>query len=230
MTNQAEDIAQIPLFQGLAEPYRRDLAGIAEKRRVGRGEAVFYEGDEADGFYAVLAGRVRIFKLSPEGKEQILHIFGPGEVFGEVPMFAGRHFPAHAGALESSRILFFPRPAFTDLIRREPDLALNMLAILAERLRLFTGLIEGLSLKEVPGRLAAHLLYLSEAQGQAPDLTLDISKSQLANLLGTIPETLSRILARMSSAGLVELSGTRGIRIADRPGLEAIAAGECRLD
>ena len=104
--------------------------------------------------------------------------------------------------------LFFPRPAFVDLIKRNPALALNMMAVLARRLRRFTGMIENLSLKEVPGRLAAHFLYLSDRKEGARELKLDISKNQLASLLGTIPETLSRILARMGKEGLIETIGT----------------------
>jgi CRP/FNR family transcriptional regulator len=90
-------------------------------------------------------------------------------------------------------------------------------------------LIEDLSLKEVPGRLAAHLLYLSEGKKGTAEVDLDVSKNQLASLLGTIPETLSRILARMSRDGFIELSGQRRIRILDRKGLEELASGEKRL-
>jgi CRP/FNR family transcriptional regulator, dissimilatory nitrate respiration regulator len=106
---------------------------------------------------------------------------------------------------------------------------LNMLAVLSLRLRKFTSLIEDLSLKEVPGRLAAHLLYLGEGKKGTAEVDLDVSKNQLASLLGTIPETLSRILARMSRDGFIELSGQRGVRILDRKGLEELASGEKRL-
>ncbi|NTV32610.1 MAG: cyclic nucleotide-binding domain-containing protein, partial [Deltaproteobacteria bacterium] len=74
-----------------------------------KGESIFSEGEEGNGFYVVITGRVKIFKLSSEGKEQILHFFGPGEPFGEVPVFAGQQFPANAEALEQSRVFFFPR-------------------------------------------------------------------------------------------------------------------------
>ena len=104
-----------------------------------------------------------------------------------------------------------------------------MLAMLSRRLRRFSALIEDLSLKEVPGRLSAYLLYLSETNNQSHNLILDISKAQLASLLGTIPETLSRILARMSTEELIESDGQRSIKILDREGLEELASGERRL-
>jgi CRP/FNR family transcriptional regulator len=224
-----EQIASIPLFQGLPREQYEDLAMIVVDQAVQREQLIFSEGDEGAGFYVVLSGRVKIFKLSSEGKEQILHILGPGEPFGEVPVFAGEHFPANAQAIGESRVFFFPRPAFIELIEKNPSVALNMLAVLSRRLRRFAALVDDLSLKEVPGRLAAHLLYLSERKKGTADLVLDISKNQLASLLGTIPETLSRILARMAKEEFIKLSGQRGIRILNRRGLEDLANGGRRL-
>ena len=198
-----DQIAAIPLFEGLPRDQYKNLAAIVMKQNFRRGQIIFSEGDEGRGFYVVVSGRVKIFKLSPEGKEQILHLFGPGEPFGEVPVFAGQHFPAYAEAIEESRVLFFPRDSFVDMIKNNPSLALNMLAVLSRRLRKFTMLVEELSLKEVPGRLATYLLYLGKRGDEDDELVLDISKSQLASILGTIPETLSRILAKMIRAGLI---------------------------
>jgi len=224
-----EHIAGIPLFQGLAAGLYDELAMIVVDQVVPRGRVIFYQGDEASGLYIVVSGRVKIFKLSPEGKEQILHFFGAGEPFGEVAVFAGECFPACAEALQESRLFFFPRPAFVAMIQKQPSVALNMMAVLSLRLRKFSTLIEDLSLKEVPGRLAAHLVYLGKGQKGIPRIDLDVSKNQLASLLGTIPETLSRILARMSKDGYIELIGQRGIRILNRRVLEELAAGERRL-
>jgi CRP/FNR family transcriptional regulator len=104
-----------------------------------------------------------------------------------------------------------------------------MLAVLSRRLRKFAALVEDLSLKEVPGRLAAYLLFLSERKKRSEELELDVSKNQLASLLGTIPETLSRILGRMSQERFIKASGQRRIQILDRKGLEELASGERRL-
>lgn len=220
-------IGAIPLFNGLAEEQLQELAMIVVDQVCRRGQTIFMEGDEGNGFYVVNTGKVKIYKLSPDGKEQILHIFGPGEPFAEVPVFAGQRFPANAEALEETRLFFFPRKAFLDLIRRHPSLALNMLAVLSRRLRQLAGLVEDLSLKEVPARLAAYLLYQSD-HWEEPEFALDIPKGQLASLLGTIPETLSRILTRMVKDGLIESTGPR-VRIIDRAGLQELAAGVRRL-
>jgi CRP/FNR family transcriptional regulator len=212
-----------PLFKGLDEQQLDEISAITIKRRYRRGEAIFMEGDVADGFYIVADGQVKIFKTSLEGKEQILHIYGPGNPFGEVPVFSGSRFPANAQALVMSQVLFLPRKAFVDLIAAHPSLSMNMLAELSMRLRQFTVQIENLSLKEVPSRLASYLTVLAEEQAQPDRVSLTISKGQLASLLGTIPETLSRIFAKMSAQNLIRVEG-RDIYLLDSDGLEDLAA------
>ena len=221
----AERIARIALFEGLPQEQLDELSRIVVEQGFKKGQSLFADGMKAAGMYGIISGKVKIYKMSLEGKEQILHIFGEGEFFGEVPVFAGGNYPAHAEALEDSRFLFFPRAELVRLIQREPSLAMNMLAILSLRLRRFTHLIEDLSLKEVPGRLAAYLLYMSDRDGGSSRLELDITKGQLASVLGTIPETLSRILGRMSQQELIRVEG-RKIEILDREALEGLAAGE----
>lgn len=209
MKNTENIIAKSLLFAGLSEKQLAEIANITVVKDVGKEDTVFFEGDEAVGFYMMLEGKIKIFKTSFEGREQILHIYGPGEPFGEVPVFHGRPYPANAMSLGKGKVLFFPRKEFVNLVHATPSIALNMLAMLSMRLRQFATQIEHLSLKEVPGRLASHLLYLGEEQGSSEQVTLDIPKGQLASLLGTTPETLSRIFARMSEDGIIRVSGRK---------------------
>ena len=220
----AARIAGISLFEGLPPRQLQEVASIARERRYEKGDVVFLEGDEGTGFYVVVKGRVRVYKISPDGKEQILHLFEAGECFGEVSVFTGKDYPANASADLPATLFFFPRNEFVGLIRKEPSLALNMLAVLSMRLRRFAALIESLSLKEVPGRLAAYIIYLSEREKGSDTIKLDISKGQLAALLGTIPETLSRILNKMNRLDMIRSDGSK-IAILDRPGLEELARG-----
>jgi CRP/FNR family transcriptional regulator, dissimilatory nitrate respiration regulator len=215
-------IAQTPLFSDLSADEQDQIETIIQEKGFGKGETIFWEGDEAIGFYIIAQGMVKIYKVSSEGKEQILHIYGPGQPFGEVPVFAGRQFPANAQAVEKSRLLLLPRQAFIDLISRQPSLALNMLAVLSMRLRQFTVQVENLSLKEVPGRLASYLIYLSGERQTPREVTLPISKGQLASLLGTIPETLSRIFNKMTAQGLITVQGAT-IVLKDRHALEELS-------
>ncbi len=222
MGNKLSILLNIPGFSGLSQNQLEAIKQIVVDRHFNRGEMIFSEGDEGNGFYVVARGRVKIFKLSSEGKEHILHIVGQGESFGQVAVYAGRLFPANSQAIDRSHLLFIPRTAFVKLITENPSLAMNMLSVLSMRLREFTIQIENLSLKEVPGRLASYLIYLADEQKAVDHISLEISKGQLAGLLGTIPETLSRILAKMSSRNLIEVSG-RDIKLLDRKGLEELA-------
>ena len=215
-------ISRVPSFSGLPESQLEKIKDIALDRHFNKGAIIFTDGDEGDGFFVVVEGLVKIFKASPDGKEQILHIYGPGEPFGQVAVYAGRSYPASAQAIAKSHVLFFPRAAFVDLIARIPSLAMNMLAVLSKRLREFTSQVENLSLKEVPGRLAGYLTYLADEQGEDNIATLTISKGQIASLLGTIPETLSRILARMTELNLIEMDG-RKIKLLNRTKLEELS-------
>jgi len=214
-----EVIAHSELFGGLPPEQLLEIEKIALKKSYGRGETIFFEGDPGNGFYMVTSGRVKIFKTALSGKEQILHIFGPGEPFGEVPVFHGNPFPANATALEKSELIFFPRQDFVELANTMPSLVMNMLAVLSMRLRRFATQIENLSLKEVPARLAGYLLYLAKEQDNMEQVELQISKGQLASLLGTIPETLSRIFAKMSEERLIRVEGKK-IVLLDREGLK----------
>jgi len=215
-------LSAAPLFKGLSEQQLDEIGAIAIEKPYRRGEFIFMEGDEGNGFYIVAEGQVKIFKTSLEGKEQILHIYGPGNPFGEVPVFSGSRFPANAMALAKSRILFLPREAFVRLIAEHPSLSMNMLGELSMRLREFTVQIENLSLKEVPSRLASYLTVLVKEHGRTDRVDLTISKGQLASLLGTIPETLSRIFSKMSAQNLIRVDG-RQIHLVDMAGLEDLS-------
>jgi CRP/FNR family transcriptional regulator len=221
-------LSQVDLFNGLSLQELDEITRIISDKQYTKGQVVFSEGDAGIGFYIVISGRVKVYKVSPDGKEQIMHIFGPGKPFAEVPVFEGSRYPASAEAMEKCRLFFLPKKGFVKLIQENPSLAMNMLGSLSQRLKQFSHLIEALSLKEVPGRLASYLLYLSDKNGSIDEFELDIAKSQLASFLGTIPETLSRIFTKMASKELVKINGPL-IVIVDRTGLEDLAEGETKL-
>ena len=215
----------MPLFHNLSEQALKMLEGILKEKTFARGDNIFTEGDESVGFYIVIKGKVKVFKLSIEGKEQILHIVGDRELLGAVSAFAGSPYPAYADAIEKTRAFFFPRKEFLSLIKKEPSVVMNIMANLSMRLQHFTKMIENLSLKEVPGRLGAYLLYLCKSTGCRDSVDMDISKGQLASLLGTSPETLSRILRKLSEKGILEVKG-RNVRLLKRKELQGIVDGE----
>ncbi len=222
MENILDLISAIPLFNGLPAEQLEAIRQIAIEKRFNKGQTIFSEGDKTTGFFVIVDGRVKIYKVSSEGKEQILHIFEAGQSFGEVTVFTGQQMPANAQALAKTHLLLFARSAFVDLVTSHTSLALNLLAIMSKKLRQFAAQIENLSLKEIPARLASYLIYLAEEQGTPDAVTLNVSKGQLASLLGTIPETLSRIFAKLSTQKLIRVEGPK-IILLDREGIEDLA-------
>ncbi|MGB3510633.1 MAG: Crp/Fnr family transcriptional regulator [Microcoleaceae cyanobacterium] len=216
-------LANTQIFNNLPPEHLEALAQVAIAQTYQKKELIFWEGEAGIGFFIIFSGKVKIFKLSSEGKEQILHIFSTGEHFAEVPAFDGKCFPASAEALTQTELLFFPRIAFLELLEKQPTIAINMLTVFAKYLRLFAKLIEDLSLKEVPGRLAVYLLELSENSSDPSQVKLNMTKTQLAALLGTIPETLSRVFAKLSEQGLISIDGS-SVKLLNFHGLRVLSA------
>lgn len=221
-------MGQSTLFRGLPEEELRQLERIGELRECEKGDMLFGEGKDGVGFYVVAGGQVKVFKMSFDGREQILHILGPGDPVGEVPVFAGTTYPANAQALTKASLFFFPRKKLIELYRESPSLAMNMLAVLSRRLREFTVLIENLSLKEIPQRLATYLVHQQSLKPVSARVKLNVTKGVLSNILGTSQETLSRVLGKLSQEGLIEVQG-KEISILDMERLKSLAEGGMRL-
>lgn len=199
------------LFSQLDDKALDEIASAALTRKAARGEMLFYEGDTAHSFFIVGSGKVKVFKLSPEGKEQILMIAQPGDSVAEAALFAGGAYPASAQSMENSELLAINREKFVALLGRNPDLAVNLIARLSGLLRQMTRLVEGLSLTDVTTRLAHYLNSQRDpATGkQLTEIILPEKKTVLAAQLGTIPETLSRSLAKLVRDGVIAVDGPR---------------------
>jgi CRP-like cAMP-binding protein len=221
-------LRRCPLFAGLREEDLRRIRTIASLKRVGKREILFSEGEEARGFYVILSGKVKLYKVSPDGKEQILHVVSAPDAFAEAALFLEGSYPAFAEALIDSQLIFFPKRDFIQLIEKNPQLSINMIVTLSHYLKRFASLIEELSLKEVSSRIAKYLIDLSlklSKEGRSPmAVELDLSKTQLASKLGTISETLSRTLAKMKAKGIIDVKKNR-ILILNRKLLEELASG-----
>ena len=214
-------VKHISLFQGLPEKQMEILAACAREKRFAPGQTIFVDTQEAQAFYLVVWGRVKIFKSTLGGKEQTIFHFGPGEPFC-LTALTDESSPASAMALEDTRILMFPADILEDVARQEPSLLFNMILVLSRRIKQSLNLIESLSLKEIPQRLATFLLHSGEP-GKAPDVfELGFSQRELAKILGATPETLSRILKKLGSDGVLSVEG-RTIRLHDRQALEELA-------
>lgn len=217
-------LAKSQLFSHLDKRSLADVESACSLRDTTRAEIIFHEGDIAQAFYIVASGKVKIFKLSADGKEQILMIASAGHSFAEAALFAGGRYPATAQALEDSKLVVISRDKFVQLLAKNPDLAVNLIARLSQLLRQMTSLVEELSLTDVTTRLAHRILSMipDNDTRTKPIVELSEKKTVLASQLGTIPETLSRSFARLSREKVIAIDGAR-IEILDLNKLRELA-------
>jgi CRP/FNR family transcriptional regulator, dissimilatory nitrate respiration regulator len=171
------------------------------KRR--KGEQIFTEGLDAAAFFIVVSGKVKIYKISVDGKEHTLHIPGPGDLVAEAAIFDSMVYPASCAALEDSVLVRISRDGVINLIKEHPKLSLKMMSGYSKRLRQFVAKIEELSLKDIKARLAGYLLKNSTIENGVTMCRLKHSKKELSSLLGTVPETFSRSLAFLKQQALI---------------------------
>ena len=223
-----ELLQRCPLFAGLKQDDLKRIRAIASLRQIEKKGVLFSDGEEARGFYVILSGKVKLFKVSPEGKEQILHIVSAPDAFAEAALFLEGTYPAFAEAMTDCQLLYFPKRDFIQLIEKNPQLSINMIVTLSHYLKRFASLIEELSLKEVSSRIAKYIIDLSmksSKEGKSlKEVELDLSKTQLALKLGTISETLSRTLAKMKAKKIIDVKKSK-IVILNRGALEELASG-----
>jgi CRP/FNR family transcriptional regulator, dissimilatory nitrate respiration regulator len=217
-----------PLFSGLDEPGLHKVKGITVLNSYKKGTILFSQGDEAQGFYLVIHGKIKIYRISPQGQEYIMRIVGPGETIAEAAVFSGKTYPASAEALEDSRLYYLKKSDFLFLIQERPQLALNMMTGLSLLLRQLAQQVEDLSLKEVSARLARFLLEEALKVTSVPvnglKIPLEMKKGLLASRLGTIGETLSRTLAKMKQKEIIHID-KKVITLKDLEALKEIAEG-----
>ena len=216
MAAQAEQLRAVPYFAGLPAETLAEIRHLALGRTFGRGDVIFLEGERCEGLYVVSAGRVRVYKTSPEGREQVLAVVGPGESFNDVPVFDGGPNPASAEALDPTELYVLRRDDVRLLLREHPEFALAVIQVFAGRLRQLTGLVEDLSFKHVTGRVAKLLLTQASQPGAGR-----LTQQQMAAMAGTAREVVGRALKTLEQEGAIQIDRGR-IVIVDRARLEQL--------
>jgi CRP/FNR family transcriptional regulator len=219
-----QTLANVPIFSGLTEGELGFLAQHAVSRHYSAGEMVFGEGEPCSGLYVVESGNVRIFKSSPNGREQVLSIDGPGNSIAEIPVFDGGTYPASGAAVDDVTLLFVSKQDFNALCLAHPQVPLKVLRVVGARLRRLVGIIEELSFTTVRHRLASYLWRLAQKSGkrtaEGVEVTLPITNQELAAQIGTVRELVSRNLSRLQAEGMLKTDG-RNVLIYDLKTLEA---------
>lgn len=219
---RADAIRSLELFSRLDEAQIRLLAEAASVEEIPKGGLYFSDQAASTGFHMLLSGRVKLYKVSEDGKEQTIFLFGPGEPFCLCSVFSDGKLPGNLAALEPSKVLVVDPEHFKDLAARDPSLLLMVLRVMSLRLKNAMDLIDSLSLKQVPSRLAAY--FLTHALDGV--VTLGITHREFAKIVGVTPEALSRALKKMVEANLVSLEGEI-IRLTDENELRACRDGGC---
>jgi len=201
------------------------LAKRTVRKIYSAGELLFSEGEPCNGLNIISRGRVRIFKASVSGREQVLAVQQPGESIAEIPVFDGGPYPASASAIEDVEIAFISRRDFQAFCLEHPEVALKVLAVVGARLRRLVAIIEELSFTTIRQRLVSMLVRLAQSDGKKTargvEFVLPSSHQELANQLGTVRELISRNLTRLQAEGLLEVD-SRQIVVKDLKGLTAI--------
>ncbi|GMV04579.1 MAG: hypothetical protein AMXMBFR53_08590 [Gemmatimonadota bacterium] len=213
MSSEAMEVLRtLPIFNRLSEDALSSVASRTVVKRYPKDKILFRQGEEARGLFVVVAGGVKIYQAGPDGREQTLYVERPGHSLAEIPLFDGSPYPASARASEESRILFLPRDAFEWLYRNNPDIADATIRELGRRLRRLVRLVDRLSLKSVPARVAATLLEAAAAAGCARDggeLVLQSTQEEMAAELGTTRESVSRALSALRSENVIRVTGQK---------------------
>lgn len=229
MSGNVEEIDALlratPVFRKLAQQDRRTIAQASSLRRFAKGDTIFEEGMPSDAFYTITAGRVKIFKMLPTGKDIILEVFGAGDPLGAVAAYDGRPFPASAMALEDTACIVIPRPVFFRLLEEHPSLVRGLLLGLTIRLVELTNRLAELTSGRIEARFARLFLKLAAQMGREDRggtfIPLALSRQELADMTGTTIETCIRIMSRWGKQDVVRTEKD-GFVVIDRPALEAI--------
>ena len=219
-------LRRVPYFSGLSDDVLAALAAAAVQRRYGRGQVIFLEGDPCAGLYVVAEGEAKIFKLSPQGREQILHRLGPGETFNDVAVLDGGPNPASAAAITDVAVCIITRADIQRIAQSHPALAWALIESIARRARHLVAMVEDLSLRSVKARLARLLLAEAGRSDGASEIDRShmVTQAELAARLGTVREMIGRALRDLADERLIVFDRHR-IVIADRERLAAVAEG-----
>lgn len=221
-----DTLLSLPLFSDLTDQQVKRIISISKIINYKKNKIIFIEGDPYKGFYILLNGTVKIYKISFEGKESILHLIKPFESFGDVPIFEGGDYPVNAQVISDSVLVFIPHKEFIQLIRNNSTICFNILVGFAKKMRRLTQKVEELSTKEVTNRFARYLLEEIKKSGTdnlpEPFVRINISKKNIASYIGTITDTLSRLLKKLQNEKVIRVAG-KSIFILDLNKLKVLA-------
>jgi len=222
-------LRNLPLFQGLDDAMLARLAERCVPRTLHAGELLIRAGEPCRGLYILASGRLRVYRVNEEGKEQVLHVETAGRPVAELPLFDGGTYPASVVAIDDSKLAFLSRADFEHLYSTHPEIAHAVIRSLGRRLRHFVQLAETLAFRDVAARLAMLLTDYARRAGERTDggvlVKLDRTQEELAHEIGTARESVSRAIKQLRARGLIRAAGRSRVLIPDVERLSAVARG-----
>ncbi len=207
MNVSVDFLKAIPYFADLSGDLLEAICRRVVVRNFDKGDIIFLEHDACDGIYFVKSGRVKVYKTSAEGKEQVLKVMAHGDSFNDVPVFDGGPNPASADAMEATTVYVIPKRDLLSLMEENPAVALGVIKVFAGRLRHLTMLVEDLSFRHVTSRLAKVLL--EHADGTAEGHKRRLTQQEMASIIGTAREVVGRSLRSLEEQGVIRMEGHR---------------------
>lgn len=215
-----EFFKQSPIFASLDKDELKKIAGLTTPRHFKKGQFIILEGDMPPSFHIIQEGRVKIFKQSPSGKDFTIGVFHRGDTFAEVAVFDGKPYSASGQAMDEAIVLTIIRGEFLSLATRNPMIAMNIIAIMGQRIKSAHNRLRDLATDSVEQRLTKVLLMLSSKYG----ITIPFTRQEIADMAGTTTETTIRVMSRLKNSGIIR--STRGkIVILDETKLQILSSG-----
>lgn len=213
ITNTVPILKKLPFFTNLQESDLLKINEITIQRNYRKGSIIFMEGDTGEAFYFIKSGKVKIYKTSPDGRELIFAILSEGDVFAEVTLFNDINYPASAEVMEDASLGMIKNQDLEGVISKNAELALAIIKVLSRKLFNSQQKVKELALGDTFMRTAQTIIKLAEEHGKKTDegleVKLDISRQELANMIGTARETVSRALSQFKKEGSVDISGKK---------------------
>lgn len=224
---EMNDLRSIEFFKNLSQEELRELSAYLQQETFGKRKVIFSEGETPDWFFIVMRGKVKVTKLSHEGKEIILEVISPGDIFGGVAVLRGFPYPANAIAMEDTVVIKISRRNLMRLVDRFPNLMFCIAMNLGDRMKSSHDSLKNIALERVEARIAALLLKLVDKVGvKSPDgfvIDMRLTKQDVADMVGTTVETSIRTFSKFKKQKLLTEAAGK-IVIKNREGLEALSS------
>lgn len=212
MKDNKKDLIKVPIFSSLSEDEVKEIQPYLIRQKSRKKEDIFSEGDPSEWFYILMTGKVKITKLSQDGREIIIELISPTDFFGGFAVMKGFPYPANAVSMEDSDILKIARPNLLKIIDRFPSIMYEITSSLGERTREFHDTLKNIALERVESRIAALILKLADKIGEENKdksvfIDMKLTKQDIAEMVGTTVETTIRVMSRFKKSGLITDDG-----------------------